>query len=124
MVTALFISISLIDLVTHKIPNRLVVLIPLVSIPTLHFHPLYSLGVMLLFGVTDIGVGDVKLALVSLSVVSQIDLRSFFFGFFLGVLIALSASKILTEPRVDDGGEQPRRIALAPALALAFIATM
>lgn len=126
---ALLISISLIDLLTHRIPNRLVVLIPLVSITTLHIHSLYFfgvffLGVLVIFGVSDIGAGDVKLALVCLTVVSDINVTSFFLGFCLGALIAFIATKILAAPNVDHCQSERTRIALGPALALAFLANM
>lgn len=112
MVIALLLSIALIDLITQKIPNRLVALIPLVALPHLSFNPVAILISLVLLTLTDIGAGDIKLALASSAIASHIELPLFCVGFCLGVLTALC--------HVRSWG----RIPLAPAITFAFIANM
>ena len=112
MIIALLLSIALIDLTTQKIPNRLVALIPLLALPHLSFNPVVILISLLLFALTDIGAGDIKLALACSAITSHIQLPLFFIGFCLGVLIAVFP--------IRSWG----RIPLAPAIALAFMANI
>ena len=109
---ALLCAISLIDLATHRIPHRLIALIPLLGLPHLHLNPWILVLPLLLFLLTDMGGGDLKLVAALSTITPQISLSLFSAGFFVGVLIAL----------LHERSRGP--IPLAPALVLGFIVNM
>ena len=65
--------ISLLDIAFHRIPNKLVTILALLAIPTLHLHVIYIGIFFLLFILTNLGAGDLKYGVIASFYMPVID---------------------------------------------------
>lgn len=73
MAIAVMVLISLVDILFHRIPNRLIACLAILIAPHCHIHLLFISVVMVVFLVTDLGAGDLKFAIVGSLYPMRID---------------------------------------------------
>ena len=65
MALIVMVVISILDIAFHRIPNKLVAVLVLLALPTLHLHLIFIGIFFLLFLLTNLGAGDLKYGVIA-----------------------------------------------------------
>jgi len=112
MLIALLLSISIIDLAVHRIPNKLIALVPFLSPHGISLNIWMLLMAGIFSTLPGVGSGDKKFLVIASLVISRYEPVSLFFSSAIGILLAY----VYARPGLHG------RIALAPAISLAIAA--